>query len=446
MKLIPSNGIHIGDREEQQDDFGFSDPLNTAFVQHAGVLAVVVDGMGGVKYGAECARAGKAAFLHAYEMKGPAESVQQALERSLYAANDAVLAIARHYGDPKSVGATLTAAVIWRQRLTWISVGDSAVFLLRNGQLGRLSRPHETIGEDGQMYVASFLGLPQLTLIDRPAADMPLQIGDRVVVCSDGLFKTLHDDQLARVLAAADPGDAGGELVNAALAARIPGQDNVTAIVLSCEPERTPSPITSGRQRRPSRNRGLVAALLIIAVLLSATLGAFGWYRYQGAQAAKRSGRLIVDLNEAYGRGQCANVLDLQQRLSDAGANTGDVAAKIQNCEQFQSDMRSADAAFELAEKPETTEKEPQYATAARHYQAAVDRGVPGPESARARDQVVKLHQRARSHATREQAPEASQPAAKPATPATDDDPNFQTTDSAKKKKKKTNGRVGREE
>jgi protein phosphatase len=49
MRIIPGNAQHLGSRKEQQDDFGFSDLDDVTFVNHAGVLAVVTDGMGGLE-------------------------------------------------------------------------------------------------------------------------------------------------------------------------------------------------------------------------------------------------------------------------------------------------------------------------------------------------------------------------------------------------------------
>lgn len=375
MKLIPSNGISIGQRQEQQDEFGFSDPLNELFVQHAGVLAVVVDGMGGVRYGSECAQAGKAAFLHAYESKLPSESIRQALQRSLTTANEAVLAVARRHQDPKGVGATLTAAVVWRDRLVWVSVGDSAIYVLRNGQLQRLTASHDTVGADGQAYISSFLGLPSLTVVDIPVDDVLLQIGDRVLVCSDGLFRTLSEAQIAHVLGGAQPGEAGPDLVNSAIAMNVAGQDNVTAIVLSCEHDDTPSPITSNISDRPRRWQ--IAAVIALAVILFGGSAAYGWYRYRNVRAAREVGALVEEVNKAFDAGNCAAVHSKQAELLARAGGDIETIRRTDSCGRFLQAVREGDDARQRRDRATPTERDRLKEEAQSAYQRALAEGLP---------------------------------------------------------------------
>ncbi len=62
MKIRPGNHQHIGTRKEQQDAFAFSDLSDAAFVRHAGMLALLADGMGGLKEGGEASRLAIRAF------------------------------------------------------------------------------------------------------------------------------------------------------------------------------------------------------------------------------------------------------------------------------------------------------------------------------------------------------------------------------------------------
>ena len=90
MNYSFGNAQHIGARSSQQDAFGFSNPFEAEFVAHAGLLAVLADGMGGLAHGDLASRAALAAFLAAYRAKTPAESVRDALKRSLAAAKHSV--------------------------------------------------------------------------------------------------------------------------------------------------------------------------------------------------------------------------------------------------------------------------------------------------------------------------------------------------------------------
>ena len=79
MLIIPGNAQNIGSRKEQQDDFGFSDIANNNMISHAGVLALLTDGMGGLSLGREAGQLAKITMLREYEKKSADESIPQAL-------------------------------------------------------------------------------------------------------------------------------------------------------------------------------------------------------------------------------------------------------------------------------------------------------------------------------------------------------------------------------
>src|SRR5579871_1082496 len=107
MRFLPGNAQHIGSRHSQQDSFGFGDPDDQAFLEHAGFLAIVCDGMGGMEYGDAASRTAVRAFLDAYRRKTPGETIPDALERSVHEANQQVVALASSLGLVEGVGTTL---------------------------------------------------------------------------------------------------------------------------------------------------------------------------------------------------------------------------------------------------------------------------------------------------------------------------------------------------
>lgn len=218
MRIIPGNAQDIGRRKEQQDDFGFSDIENSNMVLHAGVLALLTDGMGGLSLGREAGQLAKITMLREYEKKSNEETIPQALERSLVAANEAVLQLAQGEGLEGEIGTTLVAAVIKDYDLYWISVGDSHLYLFRDGRLHQLNADHNyaqrlahmvaagTINKDeaenhvDRKALTSYLGLAHLTEVDQNLKPFPLENGDRVLLCSDGLYGTLTEDEIASSL------------------------------------------------------------------------------------------------------------------------------------------------------------------------------------------------------------------------------------------------------
>lgn len=248
MKYAFGNAQHIGRREGQQDAFGFSNPSDTEFCTHAGFVAVLADGMGGLEHGELASRAAVKAFLDTYQTKAAEESVPEALTRALNAAQDAVRQVVADDG-----GTTLVAAVLREAELYWISVGDSALFLRRAGELTQLNRAHIYAAElDAQVLagaltreaaqsdpqresLTSYLGAQRLEQVDRSLRPMTLAVGDGLLLASDGLFKSIAPGNFpAR---AGDAQEYCEQLVAAALAVDDPDQDNITVLMLEAAQE-----------------------------------------------------------------------------------------------------------------------------------------------------------------------------------------------------------------
>jgi serine/threonine protein phosphatase PrpC len=254
MRITPGNAQHIGSRKEQQDDFGFSDIDNVAFVNHGGVLAVVTDGMGGLAQGQEASQIAKQTMLREYEEKSTKKTIPQALIRALSVANAKVLELAKQAGLEGQTGTTLVAAVINDSELYWVSVGDSRIYLYRQGEMIQLTTDHdygrqldqeaalgqispdEAAAHPQRQALISYLGLPFLSEIDRNEDPVILEAGDRILLCSDGLYKTIPGEEIVKFLDR-DPQQAAEGLIEATLARGKTNQDNVTVAILACEPD-----------------------------------------------------------------------------------------------------------------------------------------------------------------------------------------------------------------
>lgn len=135
--------------------------------------------------------------------------------------------------------------MIRQQHLHWLSVGDSRVYLCHAGQVTQLSVDH-TYARDLDCEVAaglidavdaaehperealtSYLGIPELDRVDCGLHPALLQIGDRVLLCSDGLYRNLNEVELVAELVRPDPQAAAEALLEQALARRrLPGQSH----------------------------------------------------------------------------------------------------------------------------------------------------------------------------------------------------------------------------
>ncbi|MBS4049903.1 MAG: serine/threonine-protein phosphatase [Methylomonas sp.] len=249
MEVIPGNASHIGQRQQQQDAFAFSDFADAEFVAHGGYLAVVADGIGGLQNGAQAANIAVAELVNRYLAKSNVHSVDHALDQALDMANQAVLDAGHWYDSFREMGTTLVAAVIYQDHLYWRAVGDSHLYLCRDGRLSQLNADHNfarqlqeqvnegLISQDQadnhphRQALEYYLGLPYLPEVERNLNPLALRADDRVLLCSDGIDGVLSADEIVACLAEM-PMRAAQCLCDTALQKQQAGQDNLTAVVL----------------------------------------------------------------------------------------------------------------------------------------------------------------------------------------------------------------------
>lgn len=250
--IIPQNEQNIGAREEQQDSFALSDFENTELVSKKGVLAVLADGMGGLKMGKEASDLATKTMLAEYNKTVLLDSIPNELNSTLKKANKAIYEMAKKEGLEMDVGTTLVASVIHKDQLYWISVGDSRIYLFRDNKLIQLSHDHiyenelyneviqgkisleEAKNHPERALLTSYLGMECLSRIEQNHNPLPLQVGDRIILCSDGLHGVLSDSEINEIIAN-EPEKSAELLLQTVLTKNIKYQDNITIIILSCE-------------------------------------------------------------------------------------------------------------------------------------------------------------------------------------------------------------------
>lgn len=230
MKLSAAWATDVGQvRSGNEDAFLVDDAL--------GVFAVA-DGMGGH-------RAGEVASSTAVEAVRAALARGQGIDDAIRTANDAVLERAAGNAEFAGMGTTFTAIVPLDGAQVLIGhVGDSRAYLLRDGQLSRLTDDHSLVDQlrrDGRITAEQAEVHPQRSIITRALGIEPdLEVdlytvrvanGDRLLVCSDGLTDMVREPDLERLAATTNSGpDAASALVDAANLAG--GIDNITVILL----------------------------------------------------------------------------------------------------------------------------------------------------------------------------------------------------------------------
>jgi protein phosphatase len=206
-------------------------------------LFVVADGMGG-------AQAGEVASEMAVESFGgglPDGSPADALVRVIEDANRRIHDRSRAEAQRAGMGTTVTAAYVGEREVTIAHVGDSRAYVLRDGELTRLTRDHSLVGElvaRGKLTEEQAETHPQRSVITRalgPEPDVQVDVqayqaraGDVFMVCSDGLTSMVPEARVRELLTAAGSLEqAGRELIAAANDAG--GRDNITVILFRLE-------------------------------------------------------------------------------------------------------------------------------------------------------------------------------------------------------------------
>lgn len=209
------------------------------------------------------------------------------------------------------MGTTLTVAVIDGTRMLIAQVGDSRAYLTHNGKLQQLTRDHSYVGEllaGGHISESEAANHPKRSVITRALGSDPkteadiyeleAAVGDRLLLCSDGLYGMVPDSDIEQILNSSESPDVACErLIDAACAGG--GLDNISAIVVdiindqsefiqfSGTEDSSSSPRHAGRERGASRapqnkrrrlHVGIIAFVVLLVILIASAIGGVYWY------------------------------------------------------------------------------------------------------------------------------------------------------------------------
>ncbi|MFJ8493533.1 MerR family transcriptional regulator [Streptomyces sp. NPDC094038] len=233
-------------RYAARSDRGHVRPSNQDTAYAGRRLLAVADGCGPAGATASAAAVAALKPLEAAELSSG--NVLNLLEDAVRSAAEAVRGVAEGSAD---VGTTLTALLWTGSRLALVHIGDSRAYLLRDGELFRITHDHsvvQTMIDEGRLTPEEAESHPQRMLLAKAlpggAADTPdlklhePRAGDRYLVCSDGLTRAVPDERIRELLGEGEPDDAVRVLVDAANEAG--GTDNVSAVLADVVPPTGP--------------------------------------------------------------------------------------------------------------------------------------------------------------------------------------------------------------
>jgi PPM family protein phosphatase len=206
-------------------------------------LFVVADGMGGAQAGEVASEMAVESFADGLPSGPPDEGLVALIEQ----ANQRIHERSRTDQQRAGMGTTVTAAYVAEDLVYIAHVGDSRAYVLRDGDLIRLTHDHSLVEElmrRGKLTAEQAESHPQRSVITRalgPEATVevdvsqyPAKAGDLFLLCSDGLTAMVHEPQLAPLMLQDKPlAELGHDLIGAANAAG--GRDNITVVLFRLE-------------------------------------------------------------------------------------------------------------------------------------------------------------------------------------------------------------------
>ena len=230
-----------GQRDSQQDAFCVTGQEPT------GVLAAVADGMGGLVNSGEVSQTLTEALAEGFAPEPQLPPVRQ-LQMAFQQAVGKVDALLRDH--PSRSGSTLVACLVQNGGLSWLSVGDSRIYLWRDGGLIQLNREHnffhdltllalqgdltfEEAGADPRREnLTSYIGRGFPRSVEWNEEPVSLRPGDQILLVSDGVYRALSQDELTSCLCEPTAQESVQAICTLINKKAFPNQDNYTGVVL----------------------------------------------------------------------------------------------------------------------------------------------------------------------------------------------------------------------
>lgn len=245
----------VGNRSYQQDALYVTPSKILAANKKTRALALVCDGMGGMADGGRASRTAIELLVQAFLKveKDPELNIPLFFRQAICAADRVISEFPKENG--RGSGTTMVACIAEDNRLYWASVGDSRIYIIRGRQIRQVTRDHnywlclqekvaageltleEAKANRSKDALISYLGIGNISLMDINTEPFQLQYGDIVMLCSDGITKTLSDRQIQEIILAdaVRPEQKAEALVEAATHTNSHSQDNTSVVLIHYE-------------------------------------------------------------------------------------------------------------------------------------------------------------------------------------------------------------------
>ena len=248
MKFSVFQVSRRGGREKNEDRMGY------CYTRESG-LFVLADGMGGHPEGEVAAQLALQTIsaLYQKEARPVIKDTTEFLSSAVMAAHHQIVRYASEKGMLDTPRTTLVVCILQGAGATWVHCGDSRLYVVRDSELLTRTRDHSYLEQQNAVaarvehinrnILFTCLGSPTKPVFDI-TGPVILQQGDKLLLCSDGLWGSLSDDEIVSHLSAKSVSDAVPDLVERALRAGGEHCDNVTVLAMEWE---TPDAFESTR-------------------------------------------------------------------------------------------------------------------------------------------------------------------------------------------------------
>ncbi len=233
-----SSATSVGKIRSVNEDSFFASPIG----QKGEILAVVADGMGGHNAG-EVASAQAVNILKDLNLRAGIP-IKDTLLGAIDCANNEIYKMSQKNPQQHGMGTTITACVISDNKATVAQVGDSRLYLIKNGKLSQITKDHslvEMLLENGEITKEDAKNHPQKNVITRALGtdntvdidtyELEVSEDDILLLCSDGLVNMVDEEKILSVITKAQNFDSLADIL-VKEAENAGGLDNITVVLV----------------------------------------------------------------------------------------------------------------------------------------------------------------------------------------------------------------------
>ncbi len=261
-RLIDSGNVKavvlsdLGNIRNNNEDVGlFYRIADEEITREKGYLLIVADGMGGHNAGEVASRIAAETISKEYFKQNGTASIEKNLYRAFHTANKKIFDMASSQKAYHGMGTTCTAFVITGDTVYYAHVGDSRGYFLKNNSITRVTEDHTYVQElvnKGEItykeadthpkrnILTNAMGTKPELRIDTGKCENAFETNDRLMLCSDGLYDYLRENEISEILVSKPLQEAAEYMIQESK--KRGGHDNLTVVLAEkTEPLKEPT-------------------------------------------------------------------------------------------------------------------------------------------------------------------------------------------------------------